>query len=303
MENPVPTARLRLPDGRVREVAAGSILGRLASAACRLDDPRVSEAHALLSHRGGRLVLLALRGALAVDGALCREITLAPGQRIALAEDVTLTVLALSLPRTALALQLPDGRLAPLAGEVASLVRERALELVPRFIAGSEATFWSTGSGWRVAQGDARPAELLEGAVLRVGDDRVEVVAVPAAELAVPATRGAGRLHPPIRLAPAFTSVRLEVEGRPPVLIGGVPGRILSELCEFPEPVEWRLVASQVWPDEDDAFRLRKCWDRNLRTLRDQLAAAGLRQDLVRLDGHGNVGLHLLDGDALAPST
>lgn len=78
-----------------------------------------------------------------------------------------------------------------------------------------------------------------------------------------------------------------------------MPGRILSELCEFHEPVDWRMVANAVWPEEEDPQRLRKNWDRNLRTLRDKMVETGLRPDLVLLDGHGNVSLLLLAGDVL----
>lgn len=299
MDSMVPTARLRLPDGRLRDVAAGGIIGRLASAACRLDNPRVSEAHALLSLRDGALNLLALRGGLAVNGSSVREVILRQAMRIEFAEGVAVEVVDLIVPEGVLALRMRDGRTFPLLGEIWSLLDGPQMEFTSRFVEGAMATMWSTGSGWRWAMSGERPKDLCIGDSLEINGAWMEIVEISLSELVVPETRGAGRLHPPLRLRPTFTSVRLEVEGRPPVIISGVPGRILSELCEFHEPVDWKLVAELVWPDEEDAWRLRRNWDRNLRTLRDKLSASGLRQDLVLLDGFGNVVMHLLDGDAL----
>ena len=59
--------RLRLDSGEVRQLVSGDIIGRIWGAALRLDDPQISEAHALVSMRGTALKLLALRGRFVVD--------------------------------------------------------------------------------------------------------------------------------------------------------------------------------------------------------------------------------------------
>ena len=49
------SVRLRLPDGTIETLYAGDLIGRTWAAALRLDDPDVSEAHAMVSLRGERL--------------------------------------------------------------------------------------------------------------------------------------------------------------------------------------------------------------------------------------------------------
>ena len=80
------------------------MIGRVWSAALVLDDPRISEAHALVSLRNRSLRLMALRGALTVDGRDVDSVTLAPGLRVELADGVSLTVEAVELPTHSLVL-------------------------------------------------------------------------------------------------------------------------------------------------------------------------------------------------------
>lgn len=70
----------------------GDVVGRLADAALFIDDPRVSELHAYVSHREAGPVLLALRGALQVDGIAVREVVLEEGMEIELCPGVCVTV-------------------------------------------------------------------------------------------------------------------------------------------------------------------------------------------------------------------
>ncbi len=83
----IPSAQLTLSsdDSRVT-VHPGDLIGRLASADVVISDPRVSEAHALVSLRRRSLRLLGLRGALSVGGREVDVVTLAPGVRVDLAE-------------------------------------------------------------------------------------------------------------------------------------------------------------------------------------------------------------------------
>src|SRR5690606_9907840 len=70
------------------DVPAGGFIGRSPFATLHLDDPRVSEAHALVSLRHGSLYLLALRRRFAVDGRPADELRLAEGQLIELAPEL-----------------------------------------------------------------------------------------------------------------------------------------------------------------------------------------------------------------------
>ena len=52
-----PCVVFRGPDGQRHRVPHGGVIGRLSGAALVLRDPRVSEAHAMVSLRGGALHL------------------------------------------------------------------------------------------------------------------------------------------------------------------------------------------------------------------------------------------------------
>ena len=94
--------RLWTPAGELCELSSGSIIGRLRSASLVVEDPRVSEAHALVSSRGDELRLLALRGRFLVDDTPRTEVALAPGQRVRLAEGLELRVVEVALPAAVL---------------------------------------------------------------------------------------------------------------------------------------------------------------------------------------------------------
>lgn len=84
--------RFRLPDQTTVEVGEGALIGRAATAQLRLDAPGVSEAHAFVSHRGGELRLLALRGKVLVNDVPVAEATLRPRLRVTLCAGVDLVV-------------------------------------------------------------------------------------------------------------------------------------------------------------------------------------------------------------------
>ncbi len=60
--------RFVVPDGSHRELVHGDVIGRLPRAALALNEPTLSEAHAMVSLRGSLLKLLALRGRVTVRG-------------------------------------------------------------------------------------------------------------------------------------------------------------------------------------------------------------------------------------------
>lgn len=93
-----PCVRFELPGGDVVAAGPGGMVGRLEGAAVYLDHERVSEAHAYVSLRAGRLMLIRLRGAVEVDEKPREEVALEPGQVIRLAVGIELRVVDVQLP-------------------------------------------------------------------------------------------------------------------------------------------------------------------------------------------------------------
>ena len=294
--------RLRLQDGTVAELVPGDLIGRLWSAALPLDDARVSEAHAMVSLRGQELHLLALRGRFAVGGKPQTEITLAPGMEVQLARDLSLTVEDVTLPTEVLAVE-GEGLPRQVLTGVCSLRFDPRPSLVPRYKADGAAHIWSDGQEWkwRVAEGPAHSIE--PGATLHVGEITLRAVLVTLASAARSATRVLGSVQPPLRIRAQFDTVHLLREGEPAVALNGISARLLSELVAFAAPVDWQMLAREVWPDEPHEPLLRRKLDVNLARLRRKLEAAGIRSDLVRADGRGHFELFLYDGDEVEDRT
>lgn len=301
-----PYARLRTPDGESIDVPAGGIIGRLPGAAIRLDDPLVSEAHALVSLRGRKLKLLALRGSMEVDGKRMPELVLEPGQRILLAQGVALEVEEVVLPSHVLALTGLGATPEELSASVYSIVVRPPPglpELVVGFQASAAAHVFSTTEGWRIRIRSQAPENVEAGSSWEIDGVEVGAVALPIASAGAKSTVFYGRIYAPVRIVARYETVHLESLGQPTLVITGVPARILSELVSMGAPAPWDVVASEVWRDEDDRQNLRQNWDRNLRTLRAKLRSAGFREDLVRPDGKGNVELFLQPDDTVVNET
>ncbi len=272
-------------------------MGRLWSAGLQIDDPRVSEGHALLSLRGGELWLLALRRRLALNNRSVAEVRLEVGQRIGLAQGLELLVEAVELPDGVLALATPGFPTTMLPG-VCSLHARPQVVLSARHEPDAPCLLWDSGDGWRRAQG---------GVVvpLSAGDEwTVDGVVFTAVRMAVHGaglspTRITGGIDPPLRIVTAWDTAQVQAGDAPPVVFGGVQARILSELAALGGPAGWEVVAREVWPDEDDAWVLRKRWDVNLGRLRARLREGGVRTDLVRAAGTGQVELVLRRNDVL----
>ena len=283
-------------DGATRMATHGDLIGRLWSAAVHIDDPRVSEAHAMISLRGQELRLLALRGRFTVDGERQTDAVLKAGQVIHLARELALTVQTVELPSRVLALEGPGIPRQVIPG-VCSVHTRPQLRLVPRYSRDAQARAWSSGSGWRVQVGDGRPIALAPGDSFEVGGITLRAVAVDLADAGQAATRLQGGIQRPLKLVTMFDTVHIHRDTGDVVAISGIAARILSELAAIGGPVGWQAVASELWPDALDRHALRKKWDISLVRLRRKLRQAGLRSDLVRSDGSGNLELLLMDGD------
>lgn len=274
----------------------GDLIGRLWSAAVHIDDPRVSEAHAMVSLRGRELRILALRGRFTVDGERSTDAVLRVGQTIHLARDLSLTVADVELPSEVLALEGVGLPRQVIAGVCSIQVRPH-LRVEPRYVRSAAARVWSTGSGWRLQIGDAAACVLTPGDRFEVDGHGLAAVAVDLAEAGQAATRVQGGIHGPVRLVAMFDTVHIHRDTGEVVAISGIPARILSELASVGGPVGWEGVANDLWPDAMDRHALRKKWDVSLSRLRRKLKAARLRSNLVRSDGSGNFELLLTEGD------
>lgn len=293
--------RLSTPRGDC-DLGAGDLIGRLPSAALCIDDPRVSEAHALVTLRRGELHLLSLRRMIAVAGKPLSELRLAPGQRIELAEGVALGVEAVVAPQAVLALRGPGFGQRTLPG-VASLAAGPPPSLVARFVPGAAAYVWLTGASCRLRQGGAPDRELAPGDRFTVGDHELEVCLLPLGTGAHASTMQGGSVHLPLRLVANYDTVEIHRAGRPTLVLGGLKARLMSELVIYGGPVAWETCARQLWPDGADTLDLRHRWDVALGRLRRQLREAGLRDDLVTADRAGQIQLVLREHDLVEDRT
>lgn len=301
-----PLVRFRTADGELVDVPPGGIIGRSHGAALRLDHPLVSEAHALVSLRGRKLKLLALRGSMEVEGKRLPEIVLEEGQHVLLAQGVAIAVEAVELPSYVLALTGLGAEPEELSAAVYSIVVRPPpglSELVVGFQASAPAHVYSTTDGWRIRLRDQAPQAVVAGATWDIDGARVGALELPIGSAGSKSTFFVGRIYAPLRVVARFETVHLETVGQPTLVINGLPARILSELCAIGTPVPWEVVANEIWRDETDGRALRQNWDRNLRTLRVKLRQGGLRDDLVRPDGKGNVELFLQPGDTVSNET
>jgi hypothetical protein len=281
------------------EVGAGGVIGRMAGAALRLRDARVSEAHALVSLRGRTLKLLALRRWFTVDGERASEVELQAGQRLALAPGVELDVLEVHVADVTLGLDGLAGGPVELQAPVYGLVEgPEGLRAEATWRPDAVAHVASTASGWCLEL-DGEVHELQEGQRFTVGS--TEVVVVPLSR--GPARSTVEGFAAPLQVVLRHDTVHVHRQGRPPVVVSGVPARILSEVALLGSPAPWHVPAGEVWRDEPQRHVLRTNWDRNLRNLRRHLRTGGVRTDLVRPDGRGNVELFLLPDDTVVDET
>ena len=296
-----PSVQLRNQDGAVYDLGHGDLIGRLWSAALHIDDPWISEAHALLSLRGDALHLLALRGRLMVGDAARDEVRLDPGVRVALGPQAWVEVVSVQLPDEVLALE-AEGLGRRVLHGTCGLVSKPRPAIVPLSQGGIEAMIWRVASGWRVRVVGDEAQPLLPGDRVQVGAVTFNAVEVSVAP--VDATRRQQDAPPALRVVARYDSVHVFREGSPPWTVGGVPARLTSELVRFGVPVTWTMLAAELWPEgRHDAVAQRKRLDAALSRLRARLAEGGVRMDLVRFTGAGAIELFLHEGDRVEDLT
>lgn len=292
-----PHVTVRSWQGEELSLGHGDLIGRLWSAAWRIDDPRVSEAHAAVSLRSDELRLLGLRGRLRVGGQNVAEVTLEPGLEVSLADEIGLRVMHVALPGTALGLEGAGMTRITLRGACSLYGGDRG-RVLPGLHADAAAWVWGDGEQWSVRSGHSvasRP--LLIGDEIAVGQQSYRVVAVPLERSGPGQTVVPGSSAAPLVLVARFDTVHLFSEGAMRAILDGIPARIVSELVALGGPVRWQLLAEEVWGKDLDATTLRNRLDVALVRLRRSLRDGRLRPDLVRMTGTGHIELllHPLD--------
>ncbi|MBM4344002.1 MAG: hypothetical protein FJ100_11605 [Deltaproteobacteria bacterium] len=297
--------RLLAPDGAVWTLSPGDLIGRMATAALPIDDGRISEAHALVSLRAGELKLLGLRGVFAVDGKPCKELTLRPGLWVELAPGLGLEVLDVELPEQMLALQGAELPQQVLVGACSIMAAPR-LCIVGRYQGDAAAHVWNNGVHWRLRIAGSAACDVAAGDRFVVAGHELCAVAVPVGGAGPARTEVNAAFAPPLRIVAGFDTVHIHQLGeahRAPVTLDGISARIISELVALHGPAAWELLAGEIWRDETDRPRLRQRWDVSLARLRGKLRASGIRPDLVRAGGTGQVELLLYQGDVVDDRT
>ncbi|MED5370628.1 MAG: FHA domain-containing protein [Myxococcota bacterium] len=289
-------AALKPPDGPAVWLTPGQLIGRAASAALRLDDPCVSEAHALLSLRGDQLKLLALRGRLEHGGKLVDTVTLQIGARIGVSRSLSLQVVDLLLPESVICLEGPGLSSTVLPGAV-SLHLGPPPRLDHATARGADALLWPSGGHWRLSHGD-QTRSLQPGDSFSLSGQRFTLSARPV-HGTHPTQRHDG-LSEGLRLVCRYDSVHVFPAVGDPVVINGVAAQLISELAEFGVPVSWTMLAEGVWGQRVSPTRLRKRLDGALLRLRGTLREGGIRADLVRPMGNGMIELFLHPADTVA---
>jgi len=251
---------VRIGEGQAQRLDVGAIIGRAPWAALRIDEPSISEAHALVSLRGSGLRLLALRGRLVHKKKRVSDVELRARAQVTLGPGILLEVIEIHLPQTVLGLEAAEvGRFIP--PPVASFMGA-GLSPVNGCAPNATATLWRSDDGFRLRRPGQDDVAVGAGDMFKVDEISWRVVEIPVGEAGLRPTRPT----PPMGLPKALTiftrydTVHIWVDGRA-VAIDGIPARIISELAAFGVPVEWALLARGLWPDEEDRNRLRVLWD------------------------------------------
>ena len=286
--------------GEEHIVGHGDLIGRTPTAGIVLDDPRISEAHAIVSVRKGELHLLSLRRLVIASGKPVNEVRLEVGTSITLVDELVLEVCAVVEPATVLAVVLPSGERQVLP-QVASLTTSPP-RIHGKLLADAPAVVWSTGERWRIRIGTTTSPLAPDDAHV-VDGVRFAFELVPIAHASIATTAGgAVATTAPVRVVAFYDSVQIYQRGQKVHVVGGTGARILSELVACGGPTRWEVLAREVWPDEIDVTALRHRWDVALGRLRMRLRHANVRE-LVKTDGTGQLALELYAGDVVEDCT
>ncbi len=287
-------------------VGPGDLLGRHGTCALRLDDPRVSEVHAAVRQRGRRLHLAAIGGVLRVGGAPLRDLLLRAGLRVQLVPGVVLDVLSVQRPTEVLAVQVGDLPPQELVDPCYSLRPEPRIDLVPGQFPDALARLIDGGDTWRILLPSGEAPALRPGKTFQIRRVPVHVCTLPTrsngAWTAVPGQWRADPLS--LRFARGSEVVHILRPQRHDLTLTGRSAELLRALHSRDDVARPEALAMDLWPGEAARFAVSPAaWRRRLarvvEDLRTVLRSHGVRDDLVRDDGLGNVELYLQPQDGL----
>jgi hypothetical protein len=263
----------------------GDLVGRAATAALRVDDGRVSEAHAMVSLRGGQLWLLALRGRLMVRGRPRGEVVWEAGAEVELADGLSLTCDAVELPDHVLALRCDAGAPQALLGTT-SLHAGPPVSLRAGHDPDADAVFWTLGDRWRTALRGQSPQWLQAGDRLTVRGVEIEVRLLPSA--AAELTRTRPSVRGPARWLVAAETVEAHQAGSVALQLQGLQAQLMACLLARPDAAPAAWLVAEMWPgDRSSPPSLRNRLDVHLARLRERLRVAGLTEVRIGMDGSG----------------
>jgi hypothetical protein len=287
--------RFMLEDDREIELEPGDLVGRMPGCALRIEDPRISEAHAMVSRRREGLVLLSLRGRLSVDGKPKTRIVLTPDTRIILSGFFPLVVTTAECPSTRLAvvaLPLANPPVVAALARVVSLYAEMRREPVTWFDPEAEAHVLGGTSGPRLRIPGAPDRPLRVDETFAVGGAQFRLALIDQAKPDAVSTSDRGHLDVSLKITARYDTVLIASDIGKSVTLDGIAARMLTELAEIKAPVAWAELARHLWNAPPDAAT-RHRWDQLLVRVRGKLREAGIRTDLIRSNRSGLVELVL----------
>jgi hypothetical protein len=292
-----PTVTFRLADETTALLGPGDIIGRSLQAALCLNEPYISEGHAMISLRSGQLALLALRGRVSVDGRRVAQLALRQGQRILLAGRLPLFVETVDVPDHVLGLR-GGGLASPILPSVCSLTVNPKPELSIGFNAEADAYFWDTGV-MNMRIGDGAAAQVTVGQRVTVGDYTFTLTALPIGLASRVPTEDSEEVGGPLHLILKYATVHI-IAGPRRVLLTGNSARIICELASTKVPMKWQEIGRELWPhDFEDSKVMRERWDSCVARLRRKLKVARIRPDVLRATGQGLIELMLTQADTV----
>lgn len=286
---------IRLGDRPSVVLLAGDLIGRGPGAALHVRDPRISEAHALVSLRQNVLFLLALRGRLQVDDAWCERIELQAGQRIALSPDTQLSVLDVRLPVATWTARFSDEEPVQLDGP---RCWSRDQGWVSRGFNDADLRFWPEGDMWFWDRGRA-PATRLAVGVIDTPRGPLHLERAPLEQVALAETQSVHR-ELPLEIIAAYDVVHFKRQGKHCGSIGGLGARLISELVLL-DNARWTELTSLLWTGEPEALRSRL--DNLIWRTRRRLSHLGIDPGLVSTDNNGLYHLRLGPHDTKVDAT
>jgi hypothetical protein len=210
---------------------------------------------------------------------------------------------AVQLPLEVLAIE-GDGLARHFLSGVNSLrVRPRP-EIFSGDVKDADVCIWGSGIGWSMRIGaTAAPRPLLAGDTFTVHGRTFQAVGVTLERAGQHATQIKGGLQSPLHIVARYDVAHIHSENSGTIAINGIPARIISELVAFGGPVDWEVLAHEIWPDACEREQLRSKFDVSLTRLRKRLREARIRPDLVRANGAGQFELFLHERDRVNDQT